>query len=258
MNKKFNPKNIIRTGVSTKLRKFNLMDSLYIPEIDVYQTLLDYSGNDLFSKAFFQYQHKFSDRLQMNIGVNSMFQSSNKNYSIEPRTGLKWEFQHNQHFSLGYGLHSIYTPIEVLQQEVRQTNGTLSQPNIELNFTKSNHFVFGYDTNIFKNIRFKSELYYQYITDALVELTPSSYSLLNHGGYNTLDISSLKNGGTGYNYGLELTLEEFMYKGTYFLSTLSLFESKYRSNNGILHNTAFNTNFVFNLLGGGRVQIAQS
>jgi hypothetical protein len=54
----------------------------------------------------------------------------------------------------------------------------------------------------------------------------------------------------GCNYGMELTVEKFMDRGAYFLTTLSLYESKYRGSDGVLRNTAFNSNYVFNLLGG--------
>jgi len=63
-------------------------------------------------------------------------------------------------------------------------------------------------------------------------------------------IDSLVNKGTGRNYGLELTLEKFLSKGYYFLFTASLFDSKYKGYDEVLRNTAFNGNYVFNLLGG--------
>jgi outer membrane receptor protein involved in Fe transport len=63
-------------------------------------------------------------------------------------------------------------------------------------------------------------------------------------------VDSLVSTGTGRNYGLELTLEKFLSKGYYFLFTASLFDSKYRGYDEVLRNTAFNGNYVFNLLGG--------
>jgi outer membrane receptor protein involved in Fe transport len=68
---------------------------------------------------------------------------------------------------------------------------------------------------------------------------------------------SLQNNGTGENYGLELTVEKFLSKGYYFLFTASLFDSHYRGADGILRNTAFNGNYVFNLLGGYEKKIGK-
>ncbi|MFT5673524.1 MAG: outer membrane receptor protein involved in Fe transport [Polaribacter sp.] len=56
--------------------------------------------------------------------------------------------------------------------------------------------------------------------------------------------------GKGRNYGLEFTLERFLNKGFYYLSTLSLYDSKYKVGNGNYLNTRFNGNYVFNLLSG--------
>jgi hypothetical protein len=104
-------------------------------------------------------------------------------------------------------------------------------------------------------MRLKTELYYQLIQNALVEVEPSSFSMLNRASASSLDYGVLKNGGTGYNHGVEITAEKFMEKGTYFLATLSLFESKYRGSDHVLRNTAFNGNYVFNLLWGKEFRI---
>jgi len=58
------------------------------------------------------------------------------------------------------------------------------------------------------------------------------------------------NDGKGYNYGMELTLERFLDKGFYYLVTASLFQSKYKGSDNAWRNTAFNNNYVVNVLGG--------
>jgi len=58
------------------------------------------------------------------------------------------------------------------------------------------------------------------------------------------------NEGTGENYGLEFTLERFFSKGYYVLGTASLFQSTYKGSDGIERSTAFNGQYVLNLLGG--------
>ena len=68
---------------------------------------------------------------------------------------------------------------------------------------------------------------------------------------------SLINKGKGRNYGIEFTLEKFLSHGTYFLFTTSLFDSKYLGTDGIWRNTAFNGNYVINLLGGYELQLGE-
>ena len=84
-----------------------------------------------------------------------------------------------------------------------------------------------------------------------VEMRPSYYSLLNLGAGSIDPIEdSLVNEGTGRNYGIEFTLEKFLSKRYYFLFTTSLLNSKYRGSDGILRNTAFNSDFNMNALVG--------
>jgi len=109
----------------------------------------------------------------------------------------------------------------------------------------------GYDINFSSNLRFKTEVYAQYIYDAATESVPSSFSMLNAGaGFAFLEKFYLQNEGKGSNYGIEFTVEKFLNKGFYYLVTGSLFESKYKGSDQVLRNTAFNSNYVFNLLGG--------
>jgi hypothetical protein len=84
------------------------------------------------------------------------------------------------------------------------------------------------------------------------------FSVLNLGAdFTSPNITDLQNDGTGYNYGAELTLEKFYDRGYYFLYTASVFESKYRGSDGVLRNTAFNGNYVLNLLGGKEWKIGE-
>lgn len=255
INKKFDSKNTLRLGISAEFQKFSLIDSMYDGNLVNYRTMRDYSGNDVLTQAFIQHKHKFTDNLHVLIGMNSLIQTSNTKYTLEPRAGIKWIFLPGHTISVGYGLHSYCTPIEIINQRIIQADGTYIMLNTDLNFTYSHHFIIGYDTKLFTNINFKSELYFQYIPNAVVEVDESAYSFLNHGAYTIVDVQALTNGGTGYNYGLEFTTERFMDHGMYFLSTLSLYESKYRGSDGILRNTAFNSNYVFNLLGGKEFQL---
>jgi len=250
INKKFNSKNTIRTGVSAEWQLFSLLDSIYDGGMQTYRRLRDYHGDELFVQIFAQYQHRFNDQFQMNLGINTVQQTSNQHYVIEPRVGLKWEFLPGNILSLGYGIHSVSIPVEIVNQNIRLDNGTYITPNKDLDFTKSHHLVLGYDKVFSGKVRLKSEIYYQCIVNVAVEVNPGSYSLLNRGAYTIVDVNYLKNGGEGYNYGLELTAEKFMDHGMYFLSTLSLFDSKYRGSDGVLRNTAFNSHYIFNLLGG--------
>ena len=180
-----------------------------------------------------------------------MYFDYNKQVSVEPRVGVSWQFKENQRISLGYGLHSKIQTLYTYYYLSQMPDMSYVQTNKNMGFTKSNQIVLGYDVNINKDLRLKLEGYYQYLFNVPVEQRLSSFSMLNTGAYwgpNTVD--SLVNEGTGRNYGLELTVEKFFSKGYYYLLTFSLFDSKYKSSDGIQRNTSFNGNFVLNgLLG---------
>ena len=104
--------------------------------------------------------------------------------------------------------------------------------------------------------KYKVEAYTQLLEKVPVEKRLTDWSMLNVGaGYGAGLEDSLVSKGKGYNYGAELTVEKPFSNGYYFLGTVSLFDSKYKGSNGIKHNTAFNGNYVVNLLSGKEWQI---
>jgi hypothetical protein len=66
------------------------------------------------------------------------------------------------------------------------------------------------------------------------------------------------NEGEARNYGIEFTLEKFFHRNYYFLTTLSIFDSKYTASDGIERNTAFNGKFVFNSLAGKEFRLSEN
>jgi len=123
--------------------------------------------------------------------------------------------------------------------------------NKDLGFTKSHHFVLSYQNRLTDNLLLKIEPYYQQLFDVPVEQRASTYSALNMGAaFGPSDRDSLVNSGSGRNMGVELTLERYFNKGYYFLLTTSLFDSKYKGSDKVERNTAFNTKYVLNVLGG--------
>jgi len=152
----------------------------------------------------------------------------------------------------------LHSKIEALYSYfilVEGLDGTYSQPNKNLGLTKSHHFAAAYDVNFSPTLRLKIEPYYQQIFNAIVESKPSNYSMLNFGTGYYYAPDSLKNGGTGRNYGIDLTFEKFMDKGFYMLLTASYFRSLYAGSDNIERSTGFDSRYVVNLLGGKEFEI---
>lgn len=250
VNKKFNVHHVLRAGAYVTYKNYNLSDSTYDSGLSGFRTLRDQNSTDWLYQPYVNWQYRITDKWEMNTGLHAMVLASNGNYSIEPRFGMSYFFTQNQSLNIGYGKHSQVVPVVILYEKERLPDGSYISPNENLDFTKSHHFVLGYDLMMKHRMHFKAEAYYQYLYDAVVTQMPGSFSSLNAGGFDFYAPDSVENGGRGYNYGLDLTLEKYMDKGFYFLSTVSLYQSQYQGSDEVWRNTAFNGNYVANLLGG--------
>lgn len=257
LNKKLNVHHSLRVGAFVSLQDFNLLDSGYSNDYSSFITYRDFDGNDVLYQPYINWQYRITDNWEMNTGLHSMYLQNNGNAALEPRFGMSYRLSPKESFNIGYGMHHQVPGVATLYDQTRLNDGTYVKLNEKLNFSRAHHFVLGYD-RMFKNrIHFKTEAYYQSINNAVVERVPSSFSSLNYGSFNISTPDSVRNGGAGYNYGLDITLEKFMDKGFYFLTTLSLFESKYQGSDEVWRNTAFNGNYVYNALAGKEFVISK-
>ena len=250
-NSKINSRLFVKVGAQAEVMNLYLNLRTRRDELESWKQTWDYDSNTALAKAFVHAKYSMSDKLTMNAGVHAQQFFLNNSFSVEPRFGLKYEMNNNSSFSLGYGLHSQMQPVNVYFLQTQLTDGSYEYNNKSLDFTKSHHFVLGYDLQPFKDWRLKAEAYYQSLYDVPVNTFSSSYSMLNTGASFKTDLEDkLTNGGTGTNYGVELTLEKFFSKGYYGLLTGSLYESNYTGSDGVERNTAFNGKYVVNLLVG--------
>ncbi len=251
INSKLNARNTINFGVIADWMQLNLLDSAFSKNNLAFRNELNSQDGNLLVRTYAQWQHRFNDKLILNAGVYFQQFLYNNTNSVEPRLGLKYNFSPRQSLSIGFGMHSQLQPLQVYFRERRMADGTYVRTNKDLDFTRSNHFVVGYDNRLGENLRIKVEAYYQQITNVPVENANSTFSMLNAGTSFGIDSKDyLVNNGTGTNYGLEFTLEKFYSKNYYFLVTASLFDSKYKGGDGIERNTSFNGNYVANALFG--------
>jgi CarboxypepD_reg-like domain/TonB-dependent Receptor Plug Domain len=255
-NKKFNSRNQLTAGITTDINKLKLQQD-YIKDGDsVLTNFIKTDETATLIKAFANLGHRFSNKLSTNAGVYFQRFTLNNTSSIEPRWNIKYQFKNNQSLSFGTGLHSQTQPLEVYFFQTKNNAAQTELTNKNLDFVKSFHSALGYDVTIARHFRLKSEIYAQYIYNAAVEKKPSAFSMLNSGAdFGFPDKTNLINNGKGYNYGIELTAERFLHKGLYYLFTVSVFQSKYKASDEVWRNTAFNSNFVMNALGGKEFQL---
>ncbi len=265
-NSKLSSKATLRVGVllesfqvESLLRDRNEQQDLDGDGDPDFFTFRDIDENVLLFQPYVQGRFRITEKLTFNAGVHAQYSNLNDQFALEPRAAVAYQLAPNHSLNFGYGLHQQQLPLPTLFLN-EEVNGQLVQTNKELDFTRSNHYVLGYDVKLSNNWRGKIEVYYQAIDRAGVEAFSSSYSTLTEGadfGFEN-DRVSLVNEGTGYNQGIELTLERFFNKGYYGLLTGSFFDSKYSGSDGIERNSPFNNGYVVNLLAGKEFKIGKA
>lgn len=250
-NSKISSKLFVKIGVQDEVIGLNLYYRTKENINATWRQIWDYDSYTNLAQAFAQAKYSPNDRLTINAGLHAQYFFLNSSSAVEPRLGLKYELGANSSLNFGYGLHAQTQPINVYFLQSQNADGSYVYNNEALDFTKSHHFVMGYDWNFAKSWRLKTEVYYQSLYDVPVNTFSSSYSMLNTGASFRTDLEDqLTNGGTGQNYGVELTIEKFFSDGFYGLFTSSLYRSTYKGSDGVERNTAFNGKYVYNILAG--------
>ena len=250
-NLKINSRLFFKAGMQAEYMNLYLYNRNRRREGEGWIQIWDYNSYTTLAQVYAHLKYNITEKLTLNAGLHAQQFFLNNSFSLEPRIGLKYELNNKNSFSFGYGLHSQTQPLNVYFLQTPNPDGSYNYDNLELGFTKSHHFVLGYDVQPFKDWRLKIEAYYQYLVNVPVNTYPSSYSMLNTGASFKTDLEdSLTNTGTGRNYGVELTVEKFFSRGYYGLFTASLYQSKYTASDGIERNTAFNGRYVANFLAG--------
>ncbi len=255
VNKKFGPKHTNRTGINVSNLFYNInmqkADSLGWP-------LKQYSledGNSFLLQLYSQSKYAINEKLFMNLGFHMQHFTLNGNTTYEPRAGISWQINPLNSLSFGYGNHSMLDLLSIYFI-TRDVGGNIERPNEGLNFSRAHHFVISFDHSISEFAHFTIEPYYQQLYNIPV-VDGTSYSLMNLDQDWFID-EILINDGTGYNLGVDLTLERFMHKGYYYLLSASLFDSKYTGGDSVERDAKFNKGYVLNVLGGKEWQVGRN
>jgi hypothetical protein len=257
-NLKANSKLFLKIGAIEEVINLNL-NAKILESNNVWSQYWNFNDYTHLIQGYAQLKYRFNDDLTLNTGIHSQGLALNNSFTIEPRVGLKYQLTEKSALSAGYGMHSQMQPLDVYFYRSLNTDSIYEQTNKKLGFTKSQHFVLGYDILPIKDWRIKTEIYYQLLSNIPVTIAPTSFSMLNTGSsFSPNTQGSLVNGGTGTNYGAEITIEKFFSKGYYALITGTLYQSKYKGSDGVEHNTAYNGNYVYNILMGKEFKVGKA
>lgn len=251
INKRISARHILKIGMNNDIMHVNMVDTNRNDVTGKFINRVDANEFTALLMPYIQWKYIINDKMVMSTGLNAQYFAYNNSSSIEPRVALNYNLKPNTNLSFGAGLHSQLLPTYLYYHHIPNGSGGKVRHNKDLDFVRSAHFVAGVNQNFGSATRLKIETYYQYLFDIPVEAMPSGYSVLNQGsGFERFFPANLVNEGTGQNYGVEFTFEKFFAKQYFFLTTLSLFESKYQTLTGQTYDSDFNGNFVFNFLSG--------
>ena len=246
---KINSKNKIKIGAKYSLSILDYNQSIFNYETNDLFNATDFNKNASTVASFISWKHSLNEKITIVSGLNYINVLLNNKNTVEPRIAINWKINNSNSIHAGYGKHSTMESIHNYFAKVEQPDGSITEPNTDLDLLKAHHFVLGYEKRVTENLMAKVEVYYQQLYNLPVENNDTSYyATINEGvDYRYVD---LVNKGTGENYGVEITMERFFDNNYYYLINASLFNSTYKSLEGVERNTQYNGNYLVNLLCG--------
>lgn len=248
-NAKLNSKSTLRFGAIGQQLGYSLASDYY--NNNVWNSILSGEGNTQYYQAYAQLKHRISEQLTVTGGIHGSYFALNGSYSIEPRVAAVYDAGKNS-FSFATGLHSKPEHISTYLFQNKTQKQPDTYPNKNLSLLKAYHVIAGYQRQLPLKMRFKTEVYYQYLFDVPVEQNGTDgFSIIN-----AFDVYSLNNTnrlvstGTGQNYGIDLSIERPFADNYYILATGSIFKSTYTDFYGNSYNTTYNRGYQLNIIGG--------
>ncbi len=255
---KVNKRHLIQAGINADIYYYNMVDSALAPGHNSanhsdFNVRWDYQGAAALIQPFIQWKWRMTEKMDFTLGLHNQYFSLSNSISVaEPRLGWRLNLNKGQAISLGAGMHSQTQPqYTYLYHQTDSITGERVYHNKNMDFSKSIHTALGYEKAFKKGFNIKTEAYYQYLYNIPVTIAPSAFSLINMGsGFQRFFPEPLQNTGTGYNYGLELTVQKFFDKSFFFMFSGTIYDSKYKGSDGVERNTSYNGLYIANILGG--------
>lgn len=214
--------------------------------IDDLRIQMEGNGTTFLFQPYAVVRAQVAPALILQGGVNAMYFKYTNEFIAEPRMGAQIQLPAGS-INLAYGLHSQILPFQTYEAVTTDslTGAYGGKPNQHLKMWRAHHMAINLTQQFPGNVRLKVELYYQALFNVPVSIQSwSTYSLINQDRNFFAD--SLSNEGTGYNAGVEVTLEKAFSNRLFFLLSGSVYDSRFKTNNGGVdqyYNTKYNSNF---------------
>jgi len=245
-NRKMGKSTNLKTGFQASHLFYHVFREDYDNTLSAMRLQMDGNGNALLLQPYAVVRSQLNKVVTVQAGLNSMYFDYTREFIVEPRAGIQFQLPAAS-INVAYGMHSQILPFQTYEAVTTDslTGAYAGKPNRNLSMWRAHHFAISMNKQLPGNVRMKIEPYYQRLFHVPVSIHDwSTYSLINQDRNFFAD--SLSNQGTGYNAGVELTLEKSFSNRLFFLLSGSVYDSRYKTNNGGVdryYNTKYNSNF---------------
>jgi hypothetical protein len=233
----------MRTGIIISRLGYELNEDIWNAGQKKIINWINENGHTFSTQGYSQIKYTPNNFLQLSAGIHTLHFNLNKKTTFEPRLGMEIKTGEKSSINAGFGIHSRLEPISLYLYKRQTRTGQFIQPYKDLSPSMARHTVIGFNKRVSDHSRWVIEAYHQKLYQVPVDTSKKSfYSILN--ATSGIPNAILTNQGFGKNIGVELTVEQFLYKNFYYLFTLSIFQSTYQTLDLKWRNTIFNNTFA--------------
>lgn len=248
LNQRLSNRTIGRYGITYK----HIWDNYWFQSgTEAETSSCDFSSMAHMIQGHAQIKHNLSDKVTFIIGGSMTYFSLAKECAVEPRFGFEYKPRYNHSIAMGITLHSQIAPLYFYKIDRGPANENAVRSHNDLKMMRAFHLTGSYNLILSPVCRLKIEPYFQYLYD-VPNLENTTFSIINMTTMLSPAIfdNGFVNNGAGINTGIDVTYERFLFKGYYYMGTLSVFKSEYRDFFNNWHPTMFDTRWYVNVLGG--------
>jgi hypothetical protein len=206
--------------------------------------------------AFGQISKKFMDnRLSLAAGLRTDMNSFSKEMSnpidqLSPRLSASFAINDKMSVNANTGIYYQLPPYTAMGY---QRNGELVNKTNGIKYIRNTHLVGGFEWNLPSNTRFTIEGYYKKYNNYPFVLK-DSISLANLGtDFGVIGNTTVTSVNEGRTYGLEVLLQQRLYKGFYGIIAYTFGKSEFKDKRGEYAPSSWDSRHIVSLLGGKRL-----
>ncbi len=208
---RFSPRLRLQTGL--QVRQFNHLEERLLGRNE------DPERSETLTTPYLRFSGQLGQRTAFQAGLQlSAFANAEVVYP-EPRFSLSHQLSGQQELSLAYGLHS-------------QMSSPYFRGFGEVAPTRSHQLALGYEWRIQSDLVFRGEAFYHRLFNAPIVATESGqgrFTPLNElTAWSWLPGNVLDDKAEGENYGLELSLEQLLTDGYYYIANATFYRATYQ------------------------------